>query len=278
MRDNMLTIQLHEAVSILFPDPVVRNAYLQNPNLETLKKAFRLVALAVHPDCNGGHSPERFIKVNKAYESLTDIPQNELKRLITQSQKQSNAAHYHSQIASCKPSRNPVAASAFHNIQHYRRTHRPTANTRPGPHIPKYQPTTEEVYFCGEIPHKQLPLGMYLYYAGMVSFQMLAHALAWQRDMRPRVGALAKGWRWLDDADIEWILKATAIPGKFAERAYRMGYLTQQQLSLLLRQQKMMQTPFGQYFIANGILSNFQLNKALRDLSLHNERSAGNNM
>ena len=243
--------QLQEAVNILFPDPSARDSYIQNPNPDTLKRAFRTLALEVHPDLNDGHNHERFIRLNKAYNKLTALPQNELKRFV--SQKQTNIWPLRPKSAAPRASSNTFPSNTLNKMaHHYRQTcrHSPKSQIQ----IPKYQPQTEEVYFSGEVPNQPLPLGMYLYYSKQISFQMLAHALAWQQDLRPRMGALAKAWKWLEDEDIDWILQATAIPGRFAERAYRMGYLSQQQLSVLLRQQRMMQTPFGQYFIANGIM------------------------
>jgi hypothetical protein len=261
-------MQLQEAVSILFPDSTDRDFFIQNPNPEILKRAFRTLAREVHPDLNDGRSHERFVQLNKAYNNLIGLPLNELKRFVAQ--KQTSIWHFRSRNAVPRPQHNPVDPNALNKIDNqYRQSYRHA----PNPHskkIPKYKPTTEEVYFSGEVPNQKLQLGMYLYYSKHISFQMLAHALAWQRDLRPKMGTLAKAWQWLEDEDIDWILQSTSIPGRFAERAYRMGYLSQQQFAVLIRQQRIMQTPFGQYFLANAILSISQLNKALRDLSSHN--------
>lgn len=260
---NVVNKQLQEAVRILFPDATARDFYIQNPNPGILKQAFRTLAREVHPDLNDGHTHERFIQLNKAYNSLISLPQNELKRFVAQ--KTSNSWHFRS-----RELHKPVDPHDRNTIENqYRQTFR----NAPNPHskkIPKYQPATEEVYFSGVVPNQKLHLGMYLYYSKHISFQMLAYALAWQRDLRPRMGTLAKAWKWLEDDDIDWILQSTSIPGRFAERAYRMGYLSKQQFEVLIRQQRIMQTPFGQYFLANGILSISQLNKALQDLSRHN--------
>jgi hypothetical protein len=224
--------QLQEAVSILFPDSSARDFYIQNPNPEILKRAFRTLALEVHPDLNDGHSHERFIQLNKAYNNLMSLPQIELQRFVVQ--KQTNTWHFRSRNAAPRPLNNPVDPNAINKIENQ---HRQTYRYAPNPQskkIPKYQPTTEEVYFSGELPNQPLQLGMYLYYSKQISFQMLAHALAWQRDLRPRMGTLAKAWRWLEDEDIDWILQSTSIPGRFAERAYRMGYLSKQQFAVLI--------------------------------------------
>lgn len=264
--------QLQYAVQVLFPDSALREAYLQNPNSEVLKKAFRSLALAVHPDRNGGHTHDRFVTVSKAYTILSDVPPGELKRVFVQKQMIPRSGR---PSGTATPSVSgplaPDMGGQGRNQPQPKHIYHHPPNTRIK-QIPTYQPTGEETFYEGDVPRKQLPLGMYLYYTKQISFQMLAHALAWQRDLRPSMGTLAKAWKWLDDGDIEWILKATAIPGKFAERACRMGYLTHQQSNLLLIQQRSMQPQVGQYFIANGVLSPAQLNLVLRDLARHNHQ------
>lgn len=262
--------QLQNAANLLFPDPDLKSAYLQNPNRDLLKRAFRSLAMAEHPDRNGGRSHERFVTINKAYATLSDIPPGELKRIFLQKQLTAGFGR----PATAAPVYTPNAFVAESSVQRRNKPQHqrmpPNPNSAGIRRIPKYQPLCEESYYEGELPKKILPLGMFLYYSRQISFQMLAHALAWQRDLRPTMGELAKAWKWLDDADIDWILKATAIPGRFAERAWRMGYLTIKQRNFLLIHQRSMQPQVGQYFIANDVLTAAQLNRALRDLERHN--------
>ena len=265
--------QLQNAANLLFPDPDLKGAYFQNPSREMLKKAFRSLAMAEHPDRNGGHSHERFVTVNRAYTTLFDVPPGELKRIFLQKQLVASFGRSPNKAST------PYTPNAFvaetsgqrrNKQQHQRMTHPNSAGIW---QIPKYQPLSEESYYEGELPKKKLLLGMYLYYTRHISFQMLAHALAWQRDLRPSMGELAKAWKWLDDADVNWILKSTAIPGRFAERAWRMGYITVKQRNFLLVHQRSMQLQVGQYFIANEVLTISQLNKALRDFERHNHQN-----
>lgn len=263
--------QLQNAANLLFPDSDLKSAYFQNPSREMLKKAFRSLAMAEHPDRNGGRSHERFVIINRAYATLFDIPPAELKRIFLQ--KQLSAAFGRSATAaSTTYSPNAFVAETSgqrrNRPQHQRMP--PNPNSAGIGRIPKYQPLCEESYYEGELPKKTLPLGMFLYYSRHISFQMLAHALAWQRNLRPSMGELAKAWKWLDDADVDWILKATTIPGRFAERAWRMGYISVKQRNFLLIHQRSMQPQVGQYFIANEVLTAAQLNKALRELDRHN--------
>lgn len=267
----MHIVQIQNAANLLFPDSDLKGAFFQNPSREMLKKAFRSLAMAEHPDRNGGRSHERFITINRAYATLFDIPPGELKRIFLQ--KQLTASFGRSPTKTPTPySPNAFVAetTAQSRTKQQQQQRMPNPNSAGIRRIPKYKPLGEESYFDGELPKKTLQLGMYLYYSRQVSFQMLAHALAWQRDLRPCMGELAKAWKWLNDADIDWILKSTTIPGRFAERAWRMGYITIKQRNFLLIHQRSMQPQVGQYFIANEAMTASQLNKALRDLEKHN--------
>lgn len=267
----MHIVQLQNAVNLLFPDSDLKAAYFHNPSREMLKKAFRSLAMTEHPDRNGGRSHERFVTINRAYTTLFDVPPGDLKRIFFQKQLVASFGR------SINVAPTPYAPNAFvaetsgqrrnKQQQQQRMPHSSRAGIR---QIPKYQPLSEESYYEGELPKKNLLLGMFLYYTRHISFQMLAHALAWQRDLRPSMGELAKAWKWLDDRDIDWILKSTTIPGRFAERAWRMGYITIKQRNFLLIHQRSLQLQVGQYFIANEVLTASQLNKALRDFERHN--------
>lgn len=265
--------QLQNAANLLFPDSDLKAAYFHNPSREMLKKAFRALAMAEHPDRNGGRSHERFVNVNRAYAILFEIPPAELKRLFLQKQLTAGFGR------SATTASTPYATNAFvaeasgqrkNKVQYQRSA--PHPNSDGIIKVPRYTPLSEESYYEGEVPKKTLQLGMYLYYSGYISFQMLAHALAWQRGLRPSMGELAKAWKWLDDGDVDWILRSTTIPGRFAERAWRMGYLTAKQRSFLVIHQRSMQPQVGRYFLANEVLTSLQLNKVLRDLERHNQQ------
>ncbi|MDD2273828.1 MAG: DnaJ domain-containing protein [Desulfuromonadaceae bacterium] len=265
--------QLQNAANLLFPDSDLKAAYFHNPSREMLKKAFRALAMAEHPDRNGGRSHERFVTINRAYAALFEVPPAELKRLFLQKQLTASFGRA-ANTASTPYTTNAFVAEASgqrkNKVQHQRST--PHPNSDGIIKVPRYTPLSEESYYEGELPKKTLPLGMYLYYSGHISFQMLAHALAWQRDLRPSMGELAKAWKWLDEGDVDWILKSTTIPGRFAERAWRMGYLTAKQRNFLVIHQRSMQPQVGQYFLANEVLTSPQLNMVLRDLERHNQQ------
>ena len=147
---------------------------------------------------------------------------------------------------------------------------RPGAASATDPGIRKERVKGEH-YYDGPLPGKELKIAMYLYYKGVVSFQDVARALAWQRDMRPPIGRFACEWGWLSDADVTAILKATHIVGLFAERAVEMGLLTTSERTLLLMHQRASQKFVGAYFVANKIISSRDLSRYLKEVALHNQ-------
>jgi curved DNA-binding protein CbpA len=44
----------------------------QDADDETIRSAYRILARRYHPDRGVGSSPEKFLQINKAYETLTD--------------------------------------------------------------------------------------------------------------------------------------------------------------------------------------------------------------
>ena len=50
----------------------------------------------------------------------------------------------------------------------------------------------------GGLPRKQLLLGRFLYYSGVISMTSLIEAIVWQKSKRPMVGKIAVRWDWLD--------------------------------------------------------------------------------
>lgn len=106
----------------------------------------------------------------------------------------------------------------------------------------------EQFYFQGSIPLRPLPLGRYLYYRGLISYQNLITAIVWQRRNRPLLGRLAMEAGWLNGNDIMSIV-ASKKPGRFGEKAVRMGLLSSIQLSTLLLRQNLCRRRIGDYFV-----------------------------
>lgn len=127
-----------------------------------------------------------------------------------------------------------------------------------------------ENFSTGEMPQKRLQLGMYLYHKGIISYQALARALAWQRSCRPPFGELAKLWGFMTEAGIQATLRDRQTAGKFGERAMALGHLRQDQRGVVALHQMTLQPAIGRYFVANRIVTERQLLQFLAEMARHN--------
>lgn len=125
-------------------------------------------------------------------------------------------------------------------------------------------------HYRGQIPFCVLELGRYLFYSGHISYGELIEALIWQRLQRPIIGNVALRWGWLAERAIEQITASSAIPGRFGEKAVRLGLLSDFQVGTLLYYQRSQQERLGNYFILNKILTADQLDHLVQKLHEHN--------
>ncbi len=125
-------------------------------------------------------------------------------------------------------------------------------------------------YYQGKIPFCVLELGRYLFYSGRISYGELIEALTWQRLQRPLIGIVALRWGWLVKKTVEQIAAAGDVPGRFGEKAVRLGLLTDFQVRVLLYYQHTLQERLGQYFIQKKIMTAAELERSVRTLNEHN--------
>lgn len=146
------------------------------------------------------------------------------------------------------------------------------AATKSGPTPPPQQPSeshaAEDSPF--ELPRRHLETGLYLYYRGLISYPEMIEALVWQRRQRPVIGTLAERWGWLKDGDVAMINRYHGRRGRFGARAVELGYLTPFQVQVLLRYQRQMQKPFGQYFVEQGMMTDAEIEAYIRQQQQHN--------
>ena len=121
----------------------------------------------------------------------------------------------------------------------------------------------------GPLPTRPLQFGLYLYYRGLIPFNSLLAALAWQRRQRPTIGQVAQRWGWIKEQDIRQILACRKL-GRFGERAEHLGLLSSLQVRAILLHQRTRQGKLGSYFVEQGFLSTEEVNRLLVDLSEHN--------
>lgn len=145
-------------------------------------------------------------------------------------------------------------------------TAEPAGRTAAGP-----APAAGADYYRGPLPSRPLQLGRYLYFRGIIPFRMLLQALAWQRGCRPVVGVIARELGYLTAADVHTILTASQ-PGRFCEKAVKLGLLRPFQASQLLLNQRSRHRRLGHYFVQHGLLTSAELDQLLKEFRTHNAR------
>lgn len=233
-----------KACTILF-GPQVRPSleffrYLQPSGL---KAAYRKRALETHPDRAGAvgadaaKMTELFLEATSAYHSLL--------RVIT-----CNGANIsHERVDATKKREHAAAQKGGHR----------------GP---------SDHFYTGAIPRRNLLIGQFLYYTGVISWKTLIEAIVWQRNQRPMIGQIALKWKKLSERDIQMILVARRFGEKFGECAARSGYLSRFEVMALLGWQSRLQCPIGEYFLKRNLLRAQDLNHMVKRQQVHNRRIA----
>lgn len=122
------------------------------------------------------------------------------------------------------------------------------------------------------LPKLPLEFGMFAYYKGKISYQDLIAAVVWQRRQRPAIGALAVRWGWLSEAMVSNIVRQPGAGQRFGDKATSLGYLSQQQVDILLRRQRGLQQRIGRYFVEQGLLSEGEVEQLAHELQNHNRQ------
>lgn len=209
--------------------------YLQPGGIKT---AFRQKAKETHPDimiefasCDELNNADRFRRVAEAYELLSGYLDERERRPLLLKRRESRA---------------------------------------PGPENSANQgKSLEHLYHQGGVPSRPLQLGRYLYYRGVISYQMLINAITWQRKSRRLLGRLAFDAGWLNGNGINAVLTDKG-PGKFGEKAVRMGLLSPIQVTTLLLRQSSGRCRIGDYFVANAGLSRKVVERTVMEMQRHN--------
>ncbi len=126
-------------------------------------------------------------------------------------------------------------------------------------------------YYRGPLPPRPLQFGLFLYYRGVIPFNAVISAIAWQRQQRPVLGEIARRWGWLSDQQIKQILAYRNGGCKFGERAEQLGLLSSLQVRAIVLHQRSRQRQMGLYFIEQGFFDAETLNLLLDKLAEHNQ-------
>jgi hypothetical protein len=87
---------------------------------------------------------------------------------------------------------------------------------------------------------------------------------------RPLIGRIAVHWKCLQEEEVKEILGKRRLGEKFGESALRNGFLSQEDLHIILRRQRRLQPRIGKYFVEKRILPNSLVEKLVERVRLHN--------
>jgi hypothetical protein len=242
-------------------------AFLQKLDVAVLRRAWRTLALATHPDAarrpgarGGTADGRRFIEASHAYELL-------MAWLL----KGPAARHAAPPTPRHRPA--PAAGRAGESTG-AKKTARP-AGGRTGDSAgarKTARPAGGPLFYHGPLPRRGLRLAEYLYYSGRISWQSLISALVWQRAARPRFGELARELASITGPELMKILGSKLQSEQTGETARRLRLLTAAQVERILRLQRLRHKRIGRYFVEKESMPGAELSAILRELSRHNAR------
>ncbi|MFZ5562784.1 MAG: J domain-containing protein [Thermodesulfobacteriota bacterium] len=227
-----------DACRLLFPAAIVIDAhFLETVVRKDLKSAFRKNALKTHPD--------RAKTLGRS--------QTELKRMFED------------------------VTSAYHTLRLFL-SGRVTGTDAPRRQRPRPQPATRrpdrpsahDHFYSGRLPGRELRLGEYLYYSGLISWKTLISAIVWQKRQRPRFGEIARQWNFLTDEEVYRILAGKSWSETFGEYARRVGLLSGYQQMAVTGRQKQLQPLIGEHFIEKGLFTPAQVDMMVMRAKQHN--------
>jgi hypothetical protein len=248
------------AFRLLFStDAMVDPGALESVHQEQVKSAYRKKALSTHPDRFVSHGEdyqrlcsERFIEVSKAYDTLTHYLS--LRRTGWQGTRK--------QSTKPGPADRPVGAAT-------------------GPRSSASQGSTDSArerkdsagsFWRRKVPRRYLRFAEFLYFYRVIPWKSLVSALAWQRQQRPRIGEIAQKWRWVNESQVDTVLRNRRPGERLGEVMVRHGLITQFELQVLLRQQQKYQRPIGLYFVRHGMMTEGDVGRYLHHQRQHNEK------
>ncbi len=227
---------------------------------DQIKAAYRRKALATHPDRFAGEGEaaqriytERFIQISRAYEVLN--------RYVALRRQGARCRGDVSGEGKCTPRQHATAGRRAHGTS---RTVRRAAPSTP----------TVGSFWQRDIPRRYLRFAEFLYFSRVISWRSLVDAIVWQRRQRPRLGEIARKWRWVDDVQVEAAVRDRRPGERIGEVLVRHGMVTSFGLGVLLRQQQRLQKPIGLYFVKHGLMSEHEVGRHLHRQHRHNMRFA----
>lgn len=277
--------ELYQACRVIFGSELtVSREFLEYLQISGVKSAFRKRVFEIHPDRLNGRSELvkkrsvlKFHTVTQAYEKLTvyvDARDNGFR--FQGARPHAADGRGHSSFwgeRQCKGKGRWTAKTASGSVFTQRTHHEDKRKYHARQARTAGKSFSAIRHHQGTIPERPLLFGRYLYYAGLVSWQILIQALIWQRNQKIRLGEAAVRLGWLTKEDVFAVLKACPISSlPFGQQAVLKGLLRRTQLILLLAQQKQQHKRLGSFFVEKKFFSHQQLAHLLVRFHRHNSR------
>ncbi len=260
--------ELFRSCAILFGSELhISDDFLDYLQISGIKTAFRKRAMETHPDRHAGKNPavlqentEHFYTVLQAYENLLDFLREKETLLQPPGGQRTSAT------TATAPSRREA------NAEPAQRRQRPIKPIIPADE--SYRDggfSSTERYYVGALPERRLLFGHFLYYSGLANWRTIARVLTWQRTERPRIGELGRRFGMFDQEDIRTIMHFKKPFSPFGQTARMLGLLSEQQLRVLIFQQKRLQKKFGTILLEKNLLNDYELQQLLYQFECHND-------
>ena len=115
-----------------------------------------------------------------------------------------------------------------------------TGNARNSKHTQMTRKSPSDRFYSGNVPKRELLIGQFLYYSGLISWKTLFDAVCWQRKQRPAIGKIALDWGILSPDNIKRILTERNYKEQFGDYALRNGLISHfKHLAIVGRQKKL---------------------------------------
>src|SRR5574340_450142 len=253
MEVELRTSQLYNACHVLFGSEIdVSVDFLRYLQIPGLKAIYRRKALETHPDRAIALAQpsialeQQFKQISAAYQELHEYLKNPRRFKLS---------------GDCAP---PRPTHPCHNKNTWN-------GTQPRKSYSRAEGYRYRLY-KGTVPKRRLLFGQYIYYYGCISYRQLIDAILWQKIQRPLIGNIAVYWKWLYEDDVRDILKKRLLGEKFGESALRGGYLTPNEIRIILSWQRIIQPRIGKYFVEKGILTSSIVEKMAERFCHHNRQ------
>ncbi len=295
---SALQPEILAACRLLFGRPgVLSPSFLAGLEPDSLKSAFRKMALQTHPDRalalgkNPGQLEAEFRRVVAAFDLLSaHLEKGKLWIPPQAPNRPADKAKAAPPRKPATPPRRPASSpppgkkakpgasgspGGPGNKEEPKREQRrePKQEARQGAFdfgaSPSRQPRVTR-FWKGPLPERYLKLGQFLFFSGLIPARELIDAIWWQRRQRPVFGQIARDWGILTAEQVVRIL-SHRLPGEtFGEAAIRLGCMTGFEQLAVAARQKNLQRPLGQFFLENGILLARELEEEISRQRRHN--------